>query len=227
MIRSSGGDDAGFALVAGRSKDNRLVQILISNFQIAAKYLGGPRNNWDTTLPERRTLQYSNNAAYDATVTLPASGRYQVKRYRISDSSSFALLDQRVETGPNIHVQAALPPPGDRPQRSRCQCASDQLGLEAETQKIGDFRCDLRLALIVASNQALGEPAAGAAQEQEQAIAVHIAHRAFMMRLAAQRPVGLHQLSAALGREDLLRFAQRIVARRGAQRLDVVALMGD
>ena len=112
LIRSSGGDDAGFALVAGRSKDNRLVQILISNFQIAAKYLGGPRNDWDTTLPERRTLQYSNNAAYDATVTLPASGKYQVKRYRISDSSNFALLDQRVETGPNIHVQAALPPPG-------------------------------------------------------------------------------------------------------------------
>ena len=29
LIRSSGGDDSGFAVVAGRSKDNRLVQILI------------------------------------------------------------------------------------------------------------------------------------------------------------------------------------------------------
>ncbi len=111
LIRSSGGDDSGFALVAGRSKDNRLVQILISNFQIAPKYLGGPRDTWDTTLPERRTLHYSNNQAYDATVTVPTSGKYQVKRYRISDSSNFALLDQRIETGPNIRLQAALPPP--------------------------------------------------------------------------------------------------------------------
>jgi len=111
LIRSTGGDDAGFAVVAGRSKDNRLVQILISNYQIASKYLV-PRDNWDTTLPERRTLQYSNNGGYDATVSLPAPGKYQVKRYRISDSSNFALLDQRIETGPSIHLEAALPPPG-------------------------------------------------------------------------------------------------------------------
>ncbi len=110
LIRTTGGDDAGFAVVAGRSKDNRLVQILISNYQIAAKYLH-PRDNWDTALPERRTLQYSNNGGYDATITLPGAGKYQVKRYRISDSSNFALLDQRIETGPSIRVQAGLPPP--------------------------------------------------------------------------------------------------------------------
>jgi xylan 1,4-beta-xylosidase len=110
LIRSSGGDDAGFAVVAGRSKDNRLVQILISNYQIASKYLH-PRDNWDTSLPERRTLEYSNNGGYDATVNLPASGKYQVKRYRISDSSNFALLDQRLESGPSFHLQAELPPP--------------------------------------------------------------------------------------------------------------------
>jgi hypothetical protein len=111
LIRTTGGDDSGFAVVAGRSKDNRLVQILISNYQVASKYLR-PRDNWDTTLPERRALQYSNNGGYDATVNLPTPGKYQVKRYRISDSSNFALLDQRIETGPSIRLQAALPPPG-------------------------------------------------------------------------------------------------------------------
>jgi xylan 1,4-beta-xylosidase len=110
LIRSTGADDAGFAIVAGRSQDKRLVQILISNYQIAAKYLH-PRDNWDTTLPERRTLQYANNGGYDATVSLPGLGKYQVKRYRISDSSNYALLDQRMETGPSIRIQAALPPP--------------------------------------------------------------------------------------------------------------------
>jgi hypothetical protein len=87
-----------------------VVQILISNYQIAAKYLH-PRDDWDTTLPERRTLQYANNGGYDATVSLPGPGRYQVKRYRLSDSSNFALLDQRIESGPSIRLQAALPPP--------------------------------------------------------------------------------------------------------------------
>ena len=111
LIRTTGGDDSGFAVAAGRSKDNRLVQILISNYQIASKY-SGPRDNWDTSLPERRTLQYSNNGGYDATVNLPTPGKYQVKRYRISDSSNFALQDQRIETGPSIRLQAAMPPPG-------------------------------------------------------------------------------------------------------------------
>jgi xylan 1,4-beta-xylosidase len=110
LIRTTGGDDAGFTIVAGRSKDNRLVQILISNYQIAPKYLR-PRDNWDTTLPERRTLDYGNNGGYDATVSLPGPGKYQVKRYRIGDSGNLSLLDQRIETGPSIRLQAALPPP--------------------------------------------------------------------------------------------------------------------
>jgi xylan 1,4-beta-xylosidase len=110
LIRTTGGDDAGFAIVAGRSQDKRVVQILISNYQIAGKYLDA-RDNWDTTLPERRTVQYADNGGYDATVNLPGPGRYQVKRYRLGDSSNFALLDQRIETGPSIRLQAALPPP--------------------------------------------------------------------------------------------------------------------
>jgi xylan 1,4-beta-xylosidase len=110
LIRTTGGDDAGFAVVAGRSQNRRLVQVLLSNYQIAAKYLR-PRDDWDTALPERRTLQYHDNGGYDATISVPA-GRYQVKRYRIDSSGSFALFDQSPQTGPSIHLQAVLPPPG-------------------------------------------------------------------------------------------------------------------
>jgi xylan 1,4-beta-xylosidase len=110
LIRTTGGDEAGLAVVAGRTKDNRLFQILISNYQVAAKYLR-PRGNWDTTLPERRTLQYADNGGYDATVTLPGAGKYQVKRYRIGASANFTLRDQSVQNGPNIRIQAQLPPP--------------------------------------------------------------------------------------------------------------------
>jgi hypothetical protein len=111
LIRTEGGDDAGFAVVAGRSPDRRLIQIMISNYQIASKYLT-PRDNWDTTLPERRTLEYHDNGGYDATINLPRAGKYQVKRYRINDAMNFALVDQSAQTGPTIHLQAVLPPPG-------------------------------------------------------------------------------------------------------------------
>jgi xylan 1,4-beta-xylosidase len=111
LIRTAGGDESGLAVAAGRSRDGRLVQVLISNYQIAAKYLQ-PRDNWDTSLPERRTLQYHDNGGYDATINLPTAGKYQVKRYRINDSSNFALVDHSTQIGPSIHLQAALPPPG-------------------------------------------------------------------------------------------------------------------
>jgi hypothetical protein len=111
LIRTAGGDESGFAVAAGRSQDRRLVQILISNYQVADKY-ARPRDNWDTSLPERRTLQYQNNGGYDATINLPAPGKYQVKRYRINDSSNFVAVDQSTQIGPSIHLQAALPPPG-------------------------------------------------------------------------------------------------------------------
>jgi len=111
LIKTVGGDDVGFALAAGRSPDRRLVEILISNYQIAPKYLQ-PRNNWDTSLPERRSVQYHDNAGYDAEINLPSSGKYKIKRYRIDERSNFTLVDQSIQTGPSVHLQASLPPPG-------------------------------------------------------------------------------------------------------------------
>jgi len=119
-VRTSGDDDAGFAVVAGRSQDNRMLQILISNYQIASKYLG-PRPNGDVMhipnimdiqLLPRRTFTYHDNNGYDLMVNLPGPGKREVKRYRITDTSNFALVDQSTQTGPAIHLQAVLPPPG-------------------------------------------------------------------------------------------------------------------
>jgi xylan 1,4-beta-xylosidase len=110
LVRTSGGDDSGFALIAARSLDKRMVQIVISNYEVPAKALG-PRGNWDTSLPERRSLQYRDNGGYDATVSVATDGKYQVKRYRISDSANLSLVDQSVQSGPNLRLQAVLPPP--------------------------------------------------------------------------------------------------------------------
>jgi xylan 1,4-beta-xylosidase len=120
LVKASGGDDAGFAVAAGRSKDKRTVQVLISNYQIAPKYLG-PRPNgdmlhipniMDITLSPRRSLTYHDNGGYDLTVTMPDSGRHEVTRYRITEASNFTVVDRSVQSGPMVHLKAALPPPG-------------------------------------------------------------------------------------------------------------------
>jgi len=110
LLRTTGGDEAGFALLAARSQDKRQLQILISDYQVAAKF-SSPRNNWDTSLPERRSLQYQDTGGYDAAITVLSADRYLVKRYRMNDAADFTLMDQSVQTGPNLHVQAALAPP--------------------------------------------------------------------------------------------------------------------
>ena len=110
LVRTTGGDDSGLAVFAARSVDRRLFQILIGNYQVPPKFLR-PRDNWDTTLPERRVLQYHDNGGYDASINVPTAGKYQVKRFRMNDAANFTLVDQSVQTGPNLHLQAALPAP--------------------------------------------------------------------------------------------------------------------
>jgi xylan 1,4-beta-xylosidase len=119
LLKTSGGDDAGYGVMAGRSKDGRLVQILISNYQIAQKFLG-PRPNgdvmhipniMDVTLPPRRSIAYHDNAGYDLNVDL-RPGTYEVTRYRISDSNSFLEVDKTLQHGPTLHLSAPLPAPG-------------------------------------------------------------------------------------------------------------------
>lgn len=119
LLKTSGGDNAGFGVLAGRSKDGRTIQVLISNYQIAAKSLG-PRPNGDVlhipnimdiTLPPRRSLVYHDNGGYDLSVGVPA-GRYEVTRYRISDTQNFTQVDQTSQSGPQLRLQSPLPAPG-------------------------------------------------------------------------------------------------------------------
>jgi xylan 1,4-beta-xylosidase len=119
LLRTTGGDDDGFAVLAGRSKSGGTLQVLISNYQIPAKYLG-PRQNgdilhipniMDVALPPRRTIAYHNNGGYDLSVELP-DGEYRVTRYRISDDNAFVQVDQSLASGPKLRLQSRLPAPG-------------------------------------------------------------------------------------------------------------------
>jgi hypothetical protein len=118
LLRTSGSDDAGFAVMAGRSKDGRTLQVLISNYQIAAKSLGSRPNGdvlhipdiMDVTMPARRSLTYHDNGGYDLTVHVPA-GSYLMTRYRISDTANFVQVDQTTQSGPVVHLQATAAAP--------------------------------------------------------------------------------------------------------------------
>jgi xylan 1,4-beta-xylosidase len=119
LLKTAGGDADGFAVLAGRSKDGRTLQVLISNYQISPKYLG-PRPNgdimhipniMDVTLPPRRTIAYHDNGGYDLSVEL-ADGKYRVTRYRIDEAKNFTQVDQTQASGPKLRLQASLAAPG-------------------------------------------------------------------------------------------------------------------
>ena len=115
-----GADLDGFAAQSGRSKDGKTLQVLISNYQIPAEFLG-PRNGpdvlrigtqFDVKLLARRTVTYRNNAGYDLTIDhLDEKRTYTVERYRISQSNDLSLLDSSEQRGPRIRLHAELPPP--------------------------------------------------------------------------------------------------------------------
>jgi xylan 1,4-beta-xylosidase len=119
-LNAKGGDDTGFAVQAGRSKNGDTVQVLISNYQIPSEFLGprkGPNvltvgTEFSVALLERRNVRYQANGGYDLTLDNLERGRkYRVERYRIAAQSDLSLVDTSIGTGPAIHLVATLPPP--------------------------------------------------------------------------------------------------------------------
>ncbi len=119
-LSGAGGDLKGLAMEAGRSRDGKTVQVLISNYEIPPADRGprkGPDmlkipNLFEMALPPRRAVTYDRNRGYDLAIKgLDAKRSYVIERYRISETNDFALLDQSRASGPVVHVASALPPP--------------------------------------------------------------------------------------------------------------------
>jgi xylan 1,4-beta-xylosidase len=119
LLKTSGGDEDGYAVLAGRSRDGRTLQVIISNYQIAPKSLG-PRpqgdilhipNIMDITLPPRRSIDYHQNDGYDLSVDV-GQGKHTVTRYRISDTENFVKMDEGLYSGPLVKLHAPLSAPG-------------------------------------------------------------------------------------------------------------------
>jgi hypothetical protein len=120
-LKVKGADLDGFAVEAARSADGHTVQVLLSNYQIPAEFLG-PRAAddvlhvppvFDVRLLARRSISYRNNSGYDLTIDhLQPNRRYSIERCRISAAHDFTSLGTTIHTGGPIHLQDDLPPPG-------------------------------------------------------------------------------------------------------------------
>jgi len=120
-LKVRGADLDGFAVEAARSADGHTVQVLLSNYQIPAEFLGPrPADDvlhvppvFDVRLLARRSISYRNNSGYDLTIDhLPANRRYSVERCRISAAHDFTSQGTTIHSGGPIHLQDDLPPPG-------------------------------------------------------------------------------------------------------------------
>jgi hypothetical protein len=122
-LATSGGDENGLAVEAGRSWSPRgQINVLISNYQIPAADQGPfpsppvfnnvfaiPGIGTFTLLP-RRAVTYADNDGYDLTVNHVPNGAV-VSRYRVDDTHSLTLVDQSVSRGSSVHLSASLPAP--------------------------------------------------------------------------------------------------------------------
>jgi xylan 1,4-beta-xylosidase len=123
-----GGDENGFAVIAGRDSGHSEVQILITNYSINPHYLkptsktsldfdlpvATARVSVSMMLPTRRVNAVAHdNGGYDLIVTgLPwKTNHYTIFRYRIDRTHNLTLVDRDQGAGATAHVSAQLPPP--------------------------------------------------------------------------------------------------------------------
>ncbi len=126
-LELTGADTFGFAAIAGRSRDGKKLQILISNYEIPpgfkAHQMAIPpavhaEIHFDFSkikgLPPRTEIPSGTNSGYALSVdNLPWGNKtFTVKRYRITKSQDFALVEERKSKGGKVELSNPLPPPG-------------------------------------------------------------------------------------------------------------------
>lgn len=113
-LAATGGDTLGFAVLAGKSKDGKTVQVLISNHEIPSDRRGDNPRQGPAMLPRQKNIVYRNNRDYALTVTgLPwGQVEFSVKRYRLSDTENFAMMEEPAGRGGVFVLERPLPPPG-------------------------------------------------------------------------------------------------------------------
>ena len=113
-LAATGGDTLGFAVLAGKSKEGKTVQVLVSNYEMPADRRGDNPRPGPAMLPRQKNIVYRNNRGYALTVTgLPwGQAEFSVKRYRLSDTDNFTMAEEPAGRGAAFALERPLPPPG-------------------------------------------------------------------------------------------------------------------
>jgi xylan 1,4-beta-xylosidase len=118
-IEATGADTVGYAVLAGRSRNARKVQVLISNYEmgpVAPEPLptlpGVP--GVETYTPKADKIRYVDNQRYNLTVkNLPwGNGEFSVKRYRVTKKDNFTLSGAVAAKGGSLTISNELAAPG-------------------------------------------------------------------------------------------------------------------
>jgi len=108
----TGSDTLGFAVMAGKSVDDNSIHVLISNYEIPTKFRN-MKNRQGPGFYYRQNISYRNNFAYNLIVkNLPwGKAEFSVKRYRLSDTDDFTLIEESAQTGGMFILEKPLQPP--------------------------------------------------------------------------------------------------------------------
>jgi xylan 1,4-beta-xylosidase len=100
-----GAQSCGFAAEAGRSEDGRLVQVVVSNYEIPA---ASRRRRTGQSAIECRAIR-----GYELTIAhLEPGVRYEIVREPISRDATLQPVERTAQLGPTVRVRADLPAPG-------------------------------------------------------------------------------------------------------------------
>lgn len=128
-VAIGGGDDKGYAVLAGRSEAGDLVQVLVVNYAIPAPFLAPTdkvRHEFILPLgPERAKISFqllkrrgaeaaaTDDGGYDLTVrNLPWGAKpFTVTRYRVDAVSTGVLFGRTRESGGQVRLKAAMAVP--------------------------------------------------------------------------------------------------------------------
>ena len=119
-------------MIADHSEDGKSVQVFISNDAIPASYkphtfgmpselqkMGRPLPDFARVkfLPPRTDIVYRNNAGYNLTISnLPwGNDAFTIKRYRVSKSENFELVEEKSGAGGSLKLGNSLAPDAVEP----------------------------------------------------------------------------------------------------------------
>jgi hypothetical protein len=126
-LEVSGGDDQGFAVLAGAGVEQDEIRVLITNYEIPEEHRGPlPENfefywfeNQDPTtagapflLPARRDVAYADNRGYDLTIENVPWPQSVVEIHRIDAAHDLEPVASSTRQGATIRLSGELPPPG-------------------------------------------------------------------------------------------------------------------